>query len=56
VAKLDQLASPVVSCGAGFDADQAGRQLCEDRKELRPSDLPADDHRAALVDAVHLEH
>src|SRR5829696_3965600 len=44
VTELDQLASPMVSCGASFDADQAGRQLCEERKELRPSDLSADDH------------
>jgi hypothetical protein len=38
MAELDQLASPMVSCGAGFDADQAGRQLCEERNELRPSE------------------
>ena len=56
VAELDQLATPVMRRGAGFDADQTGWQLSEERKELRPPDLLSDDYHAALVDAVHLEH
>jgi hypothetical protein len=40
VTELDQLACPVVRRGAGFDADQARRQLGEERKQLRPSNLP----------------
>jgi len=36
--------------------DQARRQLGEERKQLRPSNLPPDHTNAALVDAVNLEH
>ena len=57
VAKLRQFASPVVSCGAGLDADQAGRQLREERTAPSRASACLRTITAPLcIDAVHLEH
>jgi hypothetical protein len=42
--------------GAGFDADQAGRQLREERQHLFSMQLLHEHGPAALVDAMRLEH
>src|SRR5258706_13812364 len=51
-----QLARPVVRRGAGFDTDQTGRQLLEERQDVAALQLAANDHLAASVDAVNLEN
>src|SRR5258706_2684522 len=51
-----ELARPVVRRGAGFDTDQTGRQLLEERQDVAALQLAANDHLAASVDAVNLEN
>src|SRR6266403_5804541 len=51
-----ELARPVVRRGAGFDTDQTGRQLLEERQDVAALQLAANDHLAASGDAVNLEN
>jgi len=46
----------VVRRGAGFDTDQTGRQLLEERQDVAALQLAANEHLAASVDAVNLEN
>src|SRR5271167_4363392 len=41
---------------AGFDTNQARRQLLEECQHVAALQLPADDHPAFRVDAVNLKH
>jgi hypothetical protein len=41
--------------GACLDADQAGRQLLEEREHIPAPQLATDDNTAARVDAVNLK-
>ena len=41
---------------ARFHADQARRQLLEQRQHLRAPQLLGEHHLAGRVDAMHLEH
>jgi hypothetical protein len=41
---------------AGFDLDQACRQLGEEWKQLPASNLPPNNYGAALVDSVNLKY
>ncbi|MER8491579.1 hypothetical protein NKH53_25455 [Mesorhizobium australicum] len=41
---------------AGFDADQARRQGCKECDYILATQLPADNHCALRVNAVHLKH
>jgi hypothetical protein len=50
-----QLARPMMRGGAGFDADETGRQLLEEREYVSTLQLPANDHASLRVDAVNLE-
>ncbi len=50
-----QLARPMMRGGAGFDADQAGRQLLEERQHVPALQLSADYDAALRVDPVNLE-
>jgi hypothetical protein len=45
----------VVRRGAGFDADQAWRQLPEECQNVPTLQLPPNNHLAASVNAVNLE-
>jgi hypothetical protein len=40
----------------GFDANQAWRQLLEERQNVAPLQLTADDHLASRINAVDLEN
>src|SRR3990172_11706274 len=42
--------------GAGFDTNQAWRQLLEERQDVAPLQLTANEHVAFRVDAVHLKY
>src|SRR3990170_5925354 len=42
--------------GEGFDTNQAWRQLLEERQDVAPLQLTADEHLAFRVDAVHLKY
>src|SRR3989304_311715 len=42
--------------GAGFDTNQAWPPLLEERQDVAPLQLTADEHVAFRVDAVHLKH
>jgi hypothetical protein len=46
----------VVRRGAGFDTDQTWRQLLEERQDVAPLQLPANNRLAASVDTVNLEN
>src|SRR6187431_124679 len=41
---------------ARFQANTARRQIGEELKNSRPTNAPADDHRAISIDAVNLKH
>jgi hypothetical protein len=41
--------------GAGLDANQARRQLLEERQDIAALQLTADDHMAISINAVDLE-
>src|SRR5262245_38028946 len=56
VAKCPQLARPMMRRGASLDADQAGRQLLEERQDVAPLQLMAEDHLAGSINAMYLEH
>src|SRR5665213_2504616 len=42
--------------GAGLDADQAWRQLLEERRDITPLQLATNDHLASGINAVDLEY
>jgi hypothetical protein len=50
-----QLARPMMRSGACLDADQAGRQLLEERKHIPAFQLSADNDAALRVDAMNLK-
>ena len=56
VAKRLELARPMMRRGAGFDTDKAWRQLLEERQDIAPLQLAANDHLAAGINAVNLEY
>ena len=56
MAQLDQLARPVMRRAARLDADQAGRQLGEERQHLRSSQRLANNDLASRIDAVNLKN
>jgi len=56
VAQPGQLARPKMRAAAGLHADQAARQVGEERQHLGPRQPLPQHHPAALIDALHLEH
>ena len=50
-----QLARPIMRSGARLDADQAWWQLLEKRYDLSTLQLPANNHLASSINAVHLK-
>jgi hypothetical protein len=53
--KCLQLARPMVRSGASPDADEAWRQLLEERQDVTSLQLTTDDHLAIRIDAMDLE-
>jgi hypothetical protein len=51
-----ELARPMVRRAAGFDTDHTWRQFLEDRQDVAPLQLPANNHLSASVNAVNLEN
>src|SRR3979409_584759 len=51
-----ELTRPMMRCGAGLDANEAGRKLLEEWKNLSPPQLSAKNHHAFRVDAVDLKN
>src|SRR6476659_6650389 len=51
-----QLARPVMRRSAGLDPDQARRQLLEERQNVAPPQLTADNHLALRINAMDLKH
>ena len=45
----------MVRRGAGLDANQAWRQLLEERQDVATLQLTADDHLAGSINAVNLK-
>lgn len=56
VAQRLQLTRPMTRRGAGLDPHEARRQLLEERHDMAPPQLAANDHIACRVDAVDLKH
>ena len=56
VAECLQFARPMVRRGAGFDADQAWRQLLEEGQHIPPLELATENDIALRIDAVNLEN
>ena len=54
--KFPQLSPPMVSCGAGFHADQTGQKLGEVFQDLPAPQLTANDNFAVVVNAVYLKN
>src|SRR5215831_3031249 len=50
-----QLARPIMRLGARLDANQAWRKLLEKRYDLATLQLPADNHLASSINAMHLK-
>jgi hypothetical protein len=55
VAKRLELARPMMRRGAGLNADQAWRQLLEERQDVAPLQLTADDCLAGSINAMYLK-
>ena len=55
MAECLQLARPIVRRGAGLDANQAWRQLLEERQDGATLQLAADNHLVGSINAVDLE-
>src|SRR4051794_14975661 len=53
--KLADLASPMVSAAAGLHRHRAGRLTCQEREDLVPPQLPAEQDRARCIGTVNLE-
>jgi hypothetical protein len=56
MAKCLQLARPMVRRGASLDANQAWRQLFEERQHAAALQLATDDHLASGINSVDLEN
>ena len=56
MAERFELARPVVRRGAGFDADKAWWHLLEERQDVAPLQLTANDHLAAGINPMDLEN
>src|SRR5271156_2110256 len=56
VAKCLQLTRPMMRRGAGLNADQAWRQLLEERQNVATLQLAPDDYIASRIDAVNLKN
>src|SRR3954454_12697797 len=54
--ELGDLAPPIVSAATRLHGDRAGRQRCQERKQLAPAQLLAKDHRARAVGPMELKH
>src|SRR6185437_14485828 len=50
-----EFARPMMRRSTGLDANQAWRQLLEERQDVAALQLTADEHLAFCVDAVHLK-
>jgi hypothetical protein len=50
-----EFARPIVRRGASLHANQAWWQLLEERQEVAPLQLPADDHLTSGINSVNLE-
>jgi hypothetical protein len=46
----------MVRRGAGLNANEAWRQLLEERQDIAPLQLTADYHLASAINAVDLKH
>ena len=55
VAELGDLTGPVMRGGAGFNADQTGRQLLEKRQHLATPQLTPDDRFSRRINCMDLE-
>ena len=55
MAQGGEFTRPVMARAAGFHADQARRQLAEERHHLRPPQRASDDDLTAAADGVYLE-
>src|SRR4029434_3544369 len=51
-----QLARPVMRRSTGLDPDQARRQLLEERQNVAPPQLTADNHLTLRINAMDLKH
>ncbi len=56
VAEFGQLPTPEMRAAAGLHRHQTGRQLGEELKHLKPSELLAQDSTAFAVSTMDLEH
>ena len=56
MAKRLELARPMMRRGTGLYADQARRQLLEERQDIAALQLTANDHLARSINAVDLEY
>ena len=56
VAKRLRFARPMMRRGAGFDTNQARRQLLEEGQDVASLQLAAEDHLATGINAVHLKY
>jgi hypothetical protein len=56
MAEYLQLARPMMGRGTGLDANQAWRQLLEERQHVATLQLAADDHLAGGINSVDLEN
>jgi hypothetical protein len=53
VTKGGESPRPLVSSRTRFHANQAGRQLCNQLRKLRPRHRPTDQDHSARIDAMH---
>src|SRR3954451_12764436 len=53
--ELGDLAPPIVSAATRLQGHRAGRQRCEERKQLAPAQLLAKDHSARAVGPMELK-
>jgi hypothetical protein len=49
-------AACIVASGASLDANHAWRQLLEERQDVATLQLPADNHLADSINAMHLKY
>src|SRR5665811_297638 len=56
MAQLLKFSSPVMRSRTGLNADDAPRRLAKEGQDLRPPQLPTDDHRAGCTNPVNLKN
>src|SRR5665811_2177397 len=56
MAQLLKFSSPVMRSRTGLNADDAPRRLAKEGQDLRPPQLPTDDHRAGCINPVNLKN